>query len=209
MPLSAPGTRKLLTKRTIVCEGFEREDGLLDVEGRLQDINEYPIENPWRAFLAPGQPAHEMHVRLCIDDKLVIRAVEAHIEAAPYPFCQAVKPNLERLIGLRITEGFKQRARKLIGHTEGCTHVLTLIEALATVTIRALAGKVRRNGSAVLAAFGARDPNRPPLIDTCYSHARSSPVVKWLYPEHYHPQDAHNEGESTDTGESIPELPRS
>ena len=43
MPLPVSDARSLLTRRSIVCEGYEREDGLLDVEGRLQDVNAYPI----------------------------------------------------------------------------------------------------------------------------------------------------------------------
>jgi len=35
MPLSTPATRRFLTRRTITCEGYLREDGLIDVEGHL------------------------------------------------------------------------------------------------------------------------------------------------------------------------------
>lgn len=193
MPLSNPGPRTRLTKRTIECEGYERPDGLLEVEGRLRDVNEYPVENPWRGVLPAGQPVHEMNVRLTLDDTLVIRAVEISMDAAPYPFCQHVKPNLERLVGLKVMGGFKQQARKLIGHTEGCTHVLTLVEALATAAIRALAGKSRHSDSDRFAAFGARDPTSVPLVNTCYSYAASSPVVEKMFPEHYRPSGSGRE----------------
>ena len=153
--LSSSDSRTRLTNRAIECNGYERADGLFDVEGSLRDVNEYEIENPWRGKMAPGQAVHEMSVRLRIGADLVIHAVEISIDSAPYPFCQGVKPNLERLVSLKITGGFKQQARKLVGHTQGCTHVLTLVETLATVAIRTLAGKARHDDSARLSIFGA------------------------------------------------------
>ena len=193
MPLSTPEGRTLLTTRVIECAGYECADGLLDIEGRLQDVNNHPVENPWRALPA-GQPVHVMQVRLRVDDTLTIHAVEVSMDSAPYPFCQGAKPNVQRLVGLKITGGFKQQVRKLIGHTEGCTHVLTLIDVLSAVAVRSLAGKGRRRGSTSLEVFGARDPGRTPLLDTCYSYAATSPVVEKLYPEHYRPPQAQQKG---------------
>ncbi len=37
MPLPAARPRELLTRRTITCNGYLRDDGLLDVEGHLVD----------------------------------------------------------------------------------------------------------------------------------------------------------------------------
>jgi len=204
MPLPVSDARSLLTRRSIICEGYEREDGLLDVEGRLQDVNAYPIENEWRGEVAAGKSVHEMHLRLRIDTDLVIRHVDACIEAAPYPICREVLQPLQRLVGLKIAGGFKQQVRSLVGHTEGCTHVLTLIEALGTVAIRTLAGKSRRRGEAVFNIFGSRDPKRPPLIDTCHSYAASSPIVKKLWPQYYRPRTAEANVDGVESEEPKP-----
>ncbi len=191
MALPTAGPRTRVTRRTIECAGYECADGLLDVEGCLRDLNDWPLNNPWRS-VQPGQPVHEMHVRLRLDHTLRIHAVEVSMEATPYPYCQGAKPNLQRLVGLRITGGFKQQARKLIGHTEGCTHVLALVENLATIAVRTLAGRTRDDEATRFAVFSARDPARAPLIDTCYSYAASSPVVQQVFPQHYRPVDAHD-----------------
>ena len=37
MPLPPPAPRDLKHTRTIVCQGYEREDGLWDIEARLTD----------------------------------------------------------------------------------------------------------------------------------------------------------------------------
>ena len=41
MPLSQPAPRKLMHNRVIECRGYEREDGLWDIEGHLVDTKPY------------------------------------------------------------------------------------------------------------------------------------------------------------------------
>jgi len=43
MPLPSPRPRELLTGRTITCHGFLRDDGLIDIEGRLVDVRGYEV----------------------------------------------------------------------------------------------------------------------------------------------------------------------
>jgi hypothetical protein len=183
MPLPPPDSRTALTRRTVSCEGYSRSDGLLEVEGHLVDVKAYEHVYGWRDPLPAGQPIHEMWIRMTFDQDLVIRAIASVTDAAPYPMCRDVAPNLQRLVGLKIAGGFKQEMRRRVGGTEGCTHVVTLLEALANNAIQTLASQLRDQGQdAVLGAFRARDPQRPPLIDTCYSYASDSPVVARLWP---------------------------
>jgi hypothetical protein len=189
MPLSPASARTLLNRRTVVCEGHDREDGLLEVEGRLTDVKGYVHGYGWRDPVPAGEPIHEMWVRIRFDTQLLIHAIESSTDSAPYPTCREIAPNLQRLVGLRIAGGFKDEMRKRVGHTEGCTHVVTLIEALANAAIQALASKLRDQGQeSVLNAFGARDPSRPPLIDTCHTYAADSPVVAKLWPQFHRPR---------------------
>lgn len=189
MPLPPPDARTLLTRRTLCCEGYSRADGLLEVEGHLVDVKGYEHVYGWRDPLPAGQPIHEMWVRITFDQDLVIREIASATDAAPYPTCRDIAPNLQRLVGLKIAGGFKQEMRKRVGGTEGCTHVVTLIEALANSTIQTLASRLRDQGQeAVMGVFGARDRERPPLIDTCHSYASDSPVVARLWPHLHRPR---------------------
>jgi hypothetical protein len=188
MPLSPSAPRQLLTRRTIVCEGYERGDGLLDIEGRLVDVRGYDMENEWRGRLPAGQAAHDMWARLTIDEDMSIVAAESATDASPYPRCREVTPHTERLVGLKIVGGFKREMQSRIGSTQGCTHVVALIEALASVAVQALAGKRRHlDKQEQLSAFGARDPSQPALLGTCHSYAPDSPIVERLWPAHYRP----------------------
>jgi hypothetical protein len=189
MPLPAPRAREFLTGRTITCNGYLRDDSLIDIDGHLLDTRGYDIRNGWRGELKRGEPAHEMWVRLTIDDNLVVREAMCVTDAAPYPTCRAITPNVTRLVGLSVTGGFKKEMRARIGRTEGCTHVIALIEAMSAVAVHAIAGKRREQGyDAMLSSFGARDAGRHPLIDTCHSYAADSEIVRRIWPASYRPK---------------------
>lgn len=192
MPLPAPSPRELLTRRTITTEGHLRDDGLVDIEGHLTDVRGYDTGNEWRGQVQRGEPAHEMWVRFTVDDQLSIVAVECSTDAAPYPICREVPPNLQRLVGVSIAGGFKKEVRARVGGTEGCTHILALIDVMASVAVQAVAGKKRHQGrEALLDTYGTRSgEGGRGLVGTCRSYAPESPIVKSLWPEAYRPPKA-------------------
>ena len=53
MPLPAPAPRKHLHTRTIKCEGYEREDGLYDIEAQIVDQKAYAVDEPISELLMP------------------------------------------------------------------------------------------------------------------------------------------------------------
>ena len=66
MPLSPPTARKLLHTRTVSCHGYQRDDGLWDIEGHLVDGKTYGFDNDHRGVVNAGEPVHEMWLRLSI-----------------------------------------------------------------------------------------------------------------------------------------------
>ena len=73
MPLSPPASRKHLHTRTVTCCGYQRDDGLWDIEGHLVDVKTYGFDNDHRGVVNAGEPVHEMWLRLIIDDDLEIQ----------------------------------------------------------------------------------------------------------------------------------------
>ena len=70
---SVPVGRQLIHDRRVTCQGFLRDDGLWDIEGRLVDVKSYAFPNRDRGGEIPaGQPIHEMLIRLTLDDQYVI-----------------------------------------------------------------------------------------------------------------------------------------
>ncbi len=184
-------SRRMLNRRTITCEGYVREDGLLDIEGCLVDVLGKDTTNSWRGTVQAGEPVHQMRIRLTVDESLKICALEEATDAAPYPPCRSVALAMQTLVGLRIVRGFRQEVRRRIGGPAGCTHVLSLLDSMASAAVQTL-GNLRKGvkpGSG-LAAIATLDPNRPTLIDSCVSFAAASPIVAVLWPAEYRPNIA-------------------
>lgn len=177
--LSPAAPRSLLHKREVQCCGYARQDGLYDIEGHLVDVKSHEIPNLDRGPIPPGEPLHEMWLRITVDLDLNIKAAEAKTVWGPYSMCGDITPNYQRLVGLTIRAGFTQKTRELLGGTQGCTHLLELLGPMATTAFQTVySDQVKRDR-------GAGIRKRPALIDSCHAWASDSPVVKKRYPEHY------------------------
>src|SRR5690348_16664233 len=123
MPLPAPADRKLLHTRTIVCEGFAREDGLWDIDGWITDVKTYDVDNKDRGGIPAGEPVHGMGLRLTVDETLVIRHVVAVSDFTPFRMCPNITPRFRTLIGVSLEKGFTRTVRERLGGTQGCVHL--------------------------------------------------------------------------------------
>jgi len=163
MPLSPPVGRQHLHTRRVTCQGFFREDGLWDIEGRITDEKSYEHANEWRGPLKPGDFVHDMSIRLTLNDRFTIVDVDAVTDKSPYRICGDVTPDFKKLIGLRVGGGFHRelerahRAKSDPAHQED------------------VPSKPRR---------------KPYVIDTCHAWAANGPVVKRWAPDFYSGPDA-------------------
>lgn len=143
MPLpSSTLQRTHIHTRRIVCEAYEREDGLWDVEANMIDTKTHDTERA-RA----GQPLHDMWIRLTLDTKFIIRGIESAMDAHPQPVCpHAVNP-MRDLIGVKIGAGWQTEVRRRIGGALGCTHLRELLAPMATTAMQAMGGVLRARGT--------------------------------------------------------------
>jgi hypothetical protein len=202
MPLSPPIGRQHLHTRRVVCQGFFRDDGLWDIEGRITDEKTYEHANEWRGPIGPGDFVHDMSIRLTLDHKFTIVDVEAATDKSPYQICGNVAPDFKKLIGLRVGGGFHREVRARLGGVHGCTHIVELLGPVATTAFQTVSsGKARELNRAHLARTGnapkpaapdaAPKPTRKPyVIDTCYAWSADGPVVKRWAPGFYTGPDA-------------------
>lgn len=188
MPLPQPANRQRLHTRRIVCEGFLREDGLWDIEAHLIDTKTYAFANNDRGTIEPGEPLHEMRLRLTLDDAMVVRGVEAVTEAGPYTVCGAITPAFKVLEGLAIGSGWRRRVHELLGGVKGCTHLVELLGPMATVAFQTLwsaKGREKRAKDAPDATGDAPPPRKPAYIDGCHALASDGPIVRDHHPRWY------------------------
>jgi hypothetical protein len=175
----APGSdggRTPLHTRTLRLDGYARPDGGVDVEARLTDVKHYDVDSGGRVLRA-GDPMHDMHVTMSVDDDGTIIAFEARTLAGPHALCQVGAAGFGRLVGLSTGRGFLKAAAERVGGTQGCTHLREMLQQMATVAFQSQReSRVKRYA----------DPDRrPPLIDTCAAWASSGEWVRVRFPQHY------------------------
>ena len=185
MPLSQPSTRKLAHTRVVTCHGYLRDDGQLDIEGRIVDTKPYRFRNRDRGgWIEADEALHDMSIRLTISAGLEVTAVEAVIDASPFDYCKRVTDVAQNLVGLRIEPGWTAKSKLAMGANRGCTHLTELLGPIATTAIQTIASK--RYSDDDSSTRGKRGAAR--FLNTCHSYAEDSPVVKLHWPEHYRGQ---------------------
>lgn len=187
MSLANPAPRRHLHTRVITCEGYERDDGLFDIEAQIVDQKTYAVEEPYRGHRAAGAHVHDMQLRLTLDRAMTVRAIEVATNHAPYDVCPTVAPGYQGLIGAKIGAGWKKAVTEAVGRTRGCTHITELLMPAATVAFQTL-GSWPKGGKVATEAQPDRDEKKPYFIDGCKAWAADSPVVQRLFPMHYRKQ---------------------
>jgi hypothetical protein len=199
MPLSPPVGRQHLHTRRVTCQGFFREDGLWDIEGRITDEKSYEHANEWRGPLKPGDFVHDMSIRLTLNDRFTIVDVDAVTDKSPYRICGDVTPDFKKLIGLRVGGGFHREVRARLGGVHGCTHIVELLGPVATTAFQTISsGKARelerahraKSDPAPQEDAPSKPRRKPYVIDTCHAWAADGPVVRRWAPDFYSGPDA-------------------
>jgi hypothetical protein len=178
MPLPPPTSRRELHHRAIECRGYERDDGLFDIDARVTDRRTYALVQLDGRVASAGAPVHDMWLRLTVDSQLVIHDVIASTDASPYAVCPGAAVAMRRLVGEHIGPGFTRQSRALLGGAKGCTHLVELLGPAATTAYQTL---VRQRN----AASASPGEGRPAKIDSCHAYAAGGELVRQLWPLHH------------------------
>jgi len=189
VPLSQPAPREPIHTRSIILNGYQRDDGLYDIEAHLTDTKPWGFGNEDRGFVEPGTPLHGMWMRMTVDEGLTIVACEAATDHSPYALCPSAAPNFARLAGLRVRPGFLKEANARVGGTAGCTHLRELLQQMATTAYQAVYG-VRARRERVTSDDQDRriidlQGGPPSILNTCVAYGTDSPVVRRKWPHLY------------------------
>lgn len=189
MALPPASPRKLSHTRTVVYRGYDREDGLWDIEAELTDTKTFTIQVPNERPFPGNEPIHGLAVRLTVDDQMLIRAVEVSMDDIPHAECIQAPPNMQTLVGCRMGRGWRKTISDKIGGTAGCTHLREMLFNMATVAFQTLPfGQWHRRE--------LRGEPHPPITEQpmhlgqCMTWALDSPTVARAYPMFYKPRGA-------------------
>ena len=175
MPLTPPEPRKRLHRRSVSYEGYQRDDGLFDVEAHITDVKDHD-HTLLTGVRRAGESLHDMWVRVTIDANATIRAIEAKTDVAPYPGCERIEPAYAQLVGDNLLRGFRKGLHDKLGGVSGCTHVTELLGYLPTAAVQMFAGLKKREDEG---------EGKPFQLDRCHALHTSGDVVRRFYPKWY------------------------
>jgi len=185
MSLSPPAKRRHLHTRSIKCEGYERDDGLFDIEAQIVDQKTYDVEEPYRGHRPAGAHVHDMQLRLTLDRAMTVRDIEVTTNHAPYDICPTAAPGYKALIGAKVGSGWRKAITEAVGRTKGCTHITELLLPAATVAFQTM-GSWAPGAKVATEQQPDQSAEKPYFIDGCKAWASDGPVVERLFPIHYH-----------------------
>ncbi|MCY1301162.1 hypothetical protein D9M69_522510 [compost metagenome] len=178
-----PG-KTLLHTRQVTCRAYLRDDGLIEVEGRMQDVKPVDAHTVYKTVPADS-PFHSMRLVMIVDHDFVIQDVQASTEVGPNPDCASIAPAYGALKGLKVGAGFRKQVAQRVGGQLGCTHLTELLGPMGTTLIqstfllRSEAHKQRLR----------EDPDyespRPWVIGTCHSYRPDGEAARLMWPEGY------------------------
>jgi hypothetical protein len=176
MPLSIPPVvRTRLQTRRVTYEGFQRDDGLFDIEGHLTDVKDQDFVL-LTGLRTAGEAIHDMWVRVTIASDYVIRAIEVKTDAMPYPgACDQITPAYSALIGVDLLHGFRKALYAAMGGVRGCSHITELLALAPTAAVQTFAG-LRRE---------MQGDEKPFQLDRCHALETSSDTVRRYYARWY------------------------
>lgn len=165
--------------RNIHCEGFERSDGLWDIEAMLTDTKNDIFINHERGEVESGVPIHKMKLCVTLDIEMVIQDIAVEMPYTPFQLCKTASEKMHNLIGLQIGAGWMKQARLRVERTDSCTHVMELLGPISTTAYQTMHHAIEEKEN----AKSQRDD--PPILDQCKSLARDSSIVAVMWPEFY------------------------
>jgi hypothetical protein len=176
MPLPpAPVNRQRLHTRSVVYEGFRRDDDLFDIEGHLTDVkdHDYALLSGVRKA---GVPVHDMSVRVTVGTDYIIRAIEVRTDFMPYEACDRIESAYEKLIGASLLHGFRKTLTDAMGGVRGCSHITELLMHAPTAAIQMFAG---------LRCEIEPGEGKPFQLDRCHALETTTDTVRRYYPQWY------------------------
>jgi hypothetical protein len=175
MPLPPPTARRLLHTRQVRYEGFEREDGLIDIEASLLDTKTFAFDVPGERRWEAGDPIHAMSIRLVIDPQLIVRDIQVSLDDVPHGECLGASESMRRVIGCSLRKGWRQAIEERLGKVQGCAHLRELLFNMGTVAFQTLARRLNQSQQ------DAGDPPAP--LGGCLAWDPTGPMVARVYPQ--------------------------
>ncbi len=121
-----------LHTRNISLTTVPHDNDFVVVHGELRDERFVPIIDIFGAEIPPGTIHHITATLLIAQNPLRIIQAEAAMPIVPTGLCPGTLEHVSGLTGLNIAHGFSQKIRSIIGGSDGCAHLCTLLTTMGT-----------------------------------------------------------------------------
>ena len=154
------------------------DTGIL-VHGELEDRRHVPIFDILGRPKGPGI-IHDITLTLAVE-QAPLRIVEAEADMVTVPMeeCRSCLDTVEKLVGLEVKSGFSSQVRKIMGNTRGCTHLCTLVTAMAQEIVHGWLTQKRKEQTARPTSFEAIQ-GKNFLVNSCRIWKKDGPRIKEL-----------------------------
>lgn len=169
------------SKRTITVTTHKAGPGKAVVEGRL--VDQRFREN----FLLTGEkrPAgefHDMIVRFLVNTShLTIEDVEVELVKVPRQECSTLYDSLSIIKGVRISKGFTQKIKSLLGGVQSCSHLRELVEAMGPAVLQGIFCIVAENEADLRVLIGNSQMRKhfaDSVVNSCHVWREDGPEFK-------------------------------
>ncbi|MGO9144853.1 MAG: DUF2889 domain-containing protein [Desulfomonilia bacterium] len=171
-------------QRTITVTTYKAGSGKAVVEGRLVD-RRFKENFLLTGEKIPSGEIHDMIVRLLVDTKsLTIEDVEVELVRIPRPECSELYDSLSVIKGVRITKGFTQKMKSLLGGTKSCSHLRELAEAIGPAVIQGVFSIIAGNMSELRVLMNDPQMRRgfaESIVNSCHVWREDGPEFKKVF----------------------------
>ncbi len=167
--------KEKIHQRELKISSYSTENEEIIVEGILIDnrlINTFHLSGGQR----PAATVHHLIVRILVDKRLIIRQVETEMPETPHDECPETMESLQKLIGMKIGRGFTLKVKNKFGKGEGCSHLGSLIIAMAPAAIQGF----WTNVSSKPLPADLKFKMKLLLADNCWVWRSNGPALKQL-----------------------------
>jgi hypothetical protein len=182
VPLVASAEREHIHTRTITINAYRRQDGLMDVEGRITDIK--PFEHHMMDGVRnAGEPVHDLSIRITLDNSLTVTDAVASMDYTAHPLCPRAAPNFQNIVGLKIEAGWNKKIKAAMSPGLGCTHIIEMLAQMASGAKQAMWS--RKAGEALEIPPAQEREMDQGMLNSCYPYRQDSPWVKKNFPRNF------------------------
>lgn len=173
---------KKVHSRNISVTTYNYDEQRILVEGFLKD------DRFQKSYMSTGETfpkgvVHHMAIRLLVNcSNLMIEDIDVDLISVPRDVCRETIDCLSPIKGLTITKGFTSKVKKLAGGTQGCTHLVELLLAMAPAAIQGYASHqakkpVSANPAHIKMYYQF-------LLNTCHAWREDGPFVALFKKNH-------------------------